>query len=334
MYPSARRPALGAFVRDQVEALRGLGAEVEVFAFAPGGRAYLRACRDVRGRHGSGPWDVVHAHFGLSALPALAVPRARRAVTLHGTDLEHARSGPVSRLLLRAIDLPAVVSGTLAARVPGAGVRRRVAVLPCGVDLDRFRPLPRRDARARLGLRPTGRYLLFPADPSRAAKRADRARTLAAGVGAELLVLSSVAPADVPLWVNAANAVVVPSEREGFGLAVLEALACDVPVLATPVGVHPLVLGDLAGTLCEPWDAAAWSAAVTPLLDGDDPRVAGRARAALFSARRMAARVLVAWEDLAAEGTPPTRPYTQPQAPGGAVAIHERPSEAHPPPLG
>ena len=64
----------------------------------------------------------------------------------------------------------------------------------------------------------------------------------------------------MPLWVNAANAVLVPSEREGFGLAVLEALACDVPVLATPVGITPEALEGIAGTLCAPFDAAAWRA--------------------------------------------------------------------------
>ena len=34
-------------------------------------------------------FDVVHAHFGLTAWPALAVPRAKRVVTLHGTDVRH-----------------------------------------------------------------------------------------------------------------------------------------------------------------------------------------------------------------------------------------------------
>jgi teichuronic acid biosynthesis glycosyltransferase TuaC len=68
----------------------------------------------------------------------------------------------------------------------------------------------------------------------------------------------------VPLYVNAANAVVVPSEREGFGLAVLEALACDVPVLATPVGVHPVALDGVAGTLCAPYEGARWQAALEP----------------------------------------------------------------------
>ena len=87
----------------------------------------------------------------------------------------------------------------------------------------------------------------------------------------------------MPLWVNAANAVLVPSEREGFGLAVLEALACDVPVLATPVGVHPEALAQVAGTLCAPFELERWRDALEPHLRTPDPRVQGRASAERFS---------------------------------------------------
>ena len=171
-------------------------------------------------------------------------------------------------------------------------------MLPCGVDVERFRPLPRAEARARLGLDPVGPYLLFPADPARAGKRHDRARALAGDV--PLLALGAVAPDEVPLWVNAANAVLVPSDAEGFGLAVLEALACDVPVLATPVGVHPAALAGVPGTLCAPWDPERWAAALAPHLAAADPRVEGRARAEPYSADRMAAQVVAAWRDVAA----------------------------------
>jgi glycosyltransferase involved in cell wall biosynthesis len=96
------------------------------------------------------------------------------------------------------------------------------------------------------------------------------------------------------------HAVVVPSEAEGFGLAVLEALACDVPVVATPVGIHRLALRGVDGTHCAGWDAEAFAAALAPHLAEEDPRVAGRGRAELFSAERMAGRVRAAWEALAA----------------------------------
>jgi glycosyltransferase involved in cell wall biosynthesis len=194
-------------------------------------------------------------------------------------------------------------------------------VLPCGVDLERFRSLPRAGARAELGLDPDRPYLLFPADPSRADKRHDRALALARAVEVELLTLGAVDPVRVPLWVNAANAVLVPSEREGFGLAVLEALACDVPVLATPVGIHPDALNSVHGALCAPFDLLSWRAALEPHLGAPDRsvpppaepltahshtvvegtavkcsgRVNGRASAMRFSAQRMAERVAAAW---------------------------------------
>src|SRR5207302_175502 len=161
------------------------------------------------------------------------------------------------------------------------------------VDTARFRALPRPEARAQLGLAPDEPVLLFPADPGRPGKRHDRAREVAGRT--RLLTLDGVAPEKVPLWVNAANAVLVPSDAEGFGLAVLEALACDVPVLATPVGVHPIALEGIAGTLCAPFDADAWRAALAEHLRATDPRVAGHARAALFSAAAMAERVAAAW---------------------------------------
>ena len=115
------------------------------------------------------------------------------------------------------------------------------------------------------------------------------------------MTLGATAPDHVTLAINAANAVLVPSEAEGFGLAVLEALACDVPVLATPVGVHPQALAGIEGTLCAPYDRGLWSAALAPLLAQADPRIAGRERAAEYSSERMAERVAAAWRSLLAD---------------------------------
>jgi teichuronic acid biosynthesis glycosyltransferase TuaC len=318
MWPTPSEPQLGSFVRDQVSALQELeGVDVEVFSFPLGGaRAYVSAARELRRRYRREQFDVVHAHFGLAAWPSLAVRGVPHAVTLHGTDLRHPRSRRITAAALRHMDLVAAASADLAADVPGAG-SRAVAVLPCGVDMDRFVPLPRPEARERLGLDPGERHLLLPADPARPGKRADRARAVATATGARLLTLGRVHPLEVPWWVNAADAVLVPSDNEGFGLAVLEALACDVPVLATPVGNHPAALEGVAGTLCAPFDEAVWTAALAPHLASPDPRVDGRARAERWSARRMAAHVLAAWSKLA--GTPV---YSGAEAPDeGAVSV-------------
>jgi glycosyltransferase involved in cell wall biosynthesis len=300
MYPSPQRPALGPFVRDQVEALRRRGdLELELFAFPPGPRPLAAAAPALRRRFKGRTFDVVHAHFGLTAWPALLARLGPVVVTLHGNDLFHPRSRLVTRAALPFCALPAAVSRAFAAHVPGAGTRRRVAVLPVGIDVGRFRPIPRAQARARLGLDPTGPYLLFPHDPARPLKRFDRAREAAGEV--PLLTLGGVPPEEVPYWVNAANAVLVPSQDEGFGLSVIEALACEVPVLGTPVGIHPVALAGIPGALCAAWDREVWRDALAPHVAAPDPRVDGRPRADLFSADRMAERVVEAWRCLLEE---------------------------------
>jgi teichuronic acid biosynthesis glycosyltransferase TuaC len=303
MYPRPEHPALGSFVRDQVEALRRIpGVDVEVFAFAPGGpSAYVKAAVNIRRRYGRERFDVVHAHFGLTIAPSLAAFGTARAVTLHGTDLAHPRSRAITLATLRSVDLVATVSEPLARQVPGRAFHGRRAVLPCGVDTRRFDRISRAEAREALGLEPRGPYVLFPSDPRRPEKRHDRAIAVAGEV--PLLTLGDVEPATVPLWVNAANALLVPSEREGFGLGVLEALACEVPVLATPVGIAPQVLTGLAGTYCDEFHVDSWRRALAPHLETADPRLSGgRARAEQFSSDAMSAKVLAAWEALLRDG--------------------------------
>jgi glycosyltransferase involved in cell wall biosynthesis len=225
------------------------------------------------------------------------VPARVRALTVHGTDLSARRTRIATAAVLPFIDLPAAVSTPLLQALPGRRARERARVLPCGVVLERFVVLPRAQAREELGLDPNGRYLLFPADPTRPEKRHDLALALAREAGVELLTLGSVPPERVPEWVNAANAVLVPSDREGFGLAVLEALACDVPVLATPVGIHPEALAGVAGTLCAPFSLERWRDALEPHLRVPDPRIDGRGSAERFSSGAMAARVHSAWRE-------------------------------------
>jgi teichuronic acid biosynthesis glycosyltransferase TuaC len=297
MLPDSAHPERGGFVRDQVRALAALeDIEVELYEFAPGSRALLGAVSHLRRRYRQSRLDVVHAHFGLTAWAGMSIGCRARAVTLHGTDVSHPRTRQLTRAVLPRIDLIGAVSESLLAQIPGRAARARARVLPCGIDLERFKPTSRTDARAQLGLDPELPCVLFAADPARASKRCDRALEVAGDV--RLLTLGGVDPERVPLFVNASNAVLVPSEREGFGLAVLEALACEVPVLATPVGIHRVALQGIGGTLCEPFDRERWRAALEPHLRGDEHRIDGRASAERFSARRMAERVAAAWRSL------------------------------------
>ena len=296
--PDASAPHRGRWVQDQVEEMRKLGVEVEVFAFPRGRQHYAPAIRRLRRMLKRESFDLVHAHYGLVGWCAQLAGARPLVVSFHGTDVRHPLVGPMSHRLAWRADLVAAVSRALFAAEdgrPGLPPVPGSAVLPCGPDLGRFRPIARAEARERLGLDPGGRYLLFPADPGRPEKRNDRAVELARACEAELLTGGSIAPDEMPLWVNAASAVLVTSDYEGFGLACVEALACDVAVLSTPVGIAPHVLAGLNGALCAPFELDTWAATARLLLESPDPRVDGVARAAALSASRMAERTVVAY---------------------------------------
>jgi glycosyltransferase involved in cell wall biosynthesis len=299
--PDAATPQRGRWVHDQVEAVRAHGIEVETFEFPPGRAEYLPALRRLRRQLRDERFDLVHAHYGLAGCVARLAGARPLVVTFHGTDVHHRVVGPISRRLARGLDLSAGVSRSLFAAPGRRGLPTlpgRSAVLPCGADLSRFDPLPREQARKELGLDPAGRYLLFPADPARPEKRHPLAAELADAAGAELLTGGSIEPGRMALWMNAANAVLITSDYEGFGLVGLEALACDVPVLSTPVGIAPHAVAPVPGCLVAPFERGRWLAALRPHLEADDPRVPGARQAAGFSVELMAERVVLAYREI------------------------------------
>lgn len=296
--PDADAPQRGRWVRDQVDEVRRRGVEIDLFEFPRGRDEYVPATRRLRSLLRRERFDLVHAHYGLAGWVAKLAGARPLIVTFHGTDVRHHLVGHLSRRLAWRVDLVAGVSRALFEDEdgrPGLPPVPGSAVLPCGPALERFAPIPRAEARRALGLEPDGRYLFFPANPARPEKRHDRAAELAAACGADLLTGGSIEPERMPLWINAADAVLVTSDYEGFGMAAIEALACEVPVLSTPVGIAPYLPGGIDGCLSADFEVASWEAVARRHLEAPDPRVAGAARAATLAAGPMAERAIEAY---------------------------------------
>jgi glycosyltransferase involved in cell wall biosynthesis len=182
--------------------------------------------------------------------------------------------------------------------------RARNAVIPQGIDPERFRPLPRREARAALGWGEDERVVLFAATkPNSPAKRLWLAReaceVAASRIGpVRLEVASGVDPDRVPLIMNAADCLLVTSAVEGSPNAVKEALMCNLPVVATSAGdIEELLMDVRPSWLCAPSVPELALALVSCL---EHPvRSSGRAHAGALAEEQIAGRILAVYREIA-----------------------------------
>ena len=118
MYPSPARPSYGVFVADQVVALRATGeVDVEVFHWDARRRPWRYALAALELRLTRVRADVVHAHYGLSGVVALAAPRhVPLVLTVHGRDCHHPVVKRLTCLVARRAAAVVAVSAELAAQ--------------------------------------------------------------------------------------------------------------------------------------------------------------------------------------------------------------------------
>lgn len=248
-WPDEKKPFAVPFIARQVAFLKKAGVQVEIFSFRGNKnplnylRAWFRAQRRIR----SNNFDLVHAQWGQSGL--LALPkRIPLIVTFRGDDLEgsigdHGKKvfygvvlGKVSRFVSRFADQIILVSSTLSRSLK----RKEFHVIPSGIDMDHFCPASKHEARIKLGLDPSKRYILFVGSKNNPVKRyrlaEDAVSLLEPGLNAQLLVASGIAHENIPAYMNSADVLLLTSLHEGSPNVVKEALACNVPVVSTDVG--------------------------------------------------------------------------------------------------
>ena len=301
MYPSEHNPALGTFVHEQVCSLRALGTDVEVL-FVNGPRSKINYLWGVFRflwhvlRYGA-RYDLIHAHYVFSGLIARMQLRLPIVLTHHGIEVIWGWQGVLSRWVSRWVDRLIVTSQAVASSLAVPNL----LIIPCGVDLDMFRPMPREEARRRLDLPLEQRIVLY-AGRRGPEKRLDvieeAIRVLRADDPRVRLLMLIGEPHDVvPLYLNAADVLVLASEYEGSPVVVKEALACNLPVVSVDVGDAAMLIEGVDGChLCErtPQDMAR----KLRLVLGRGDRVEGREAVRALSLDVVAERVREVYRDV------------------------------------
>lgn len=287
MWPDERRPWYGSFVFSQAESLRQLGVELDV-VYIPGYRSrteYLRAPGAVYRAVRAKAYDVIHAHYGHSALVARCQTGVPLVISYCGDDLlgtpSDGRPGqitPASRVLAatfaqcsRVAAATITKSEEMARRLPRSAQRRN-HVIPNGVDLERFAPRDQAEARHTLGWTERLPSVLFVGNPAIPRKNFVLAEAVCAelarrGRPAQLRVAWDIGPDQIPLWLNAADVLLFPSLSEGSPNAVKEAMAVGLPIVSAAVGDVPERLAGVRGGFVVDRNADAMADAVLEALD-------------------------------------------------------------------
>ncbi|NDJ61558.1 MAG: glycosyltransferase family 4 protein [Chloroflexi bacterium] len=250
-WPTPENPVLAPFVVRQVEFLRRAGLEVDVFPFrgAKSPARYWRYWRQARAKLQQTHYDVIHAQFGQSGV--LALPKtAPLVVTMRGSDVhgiisnvsgQYTTAGrvlqQVSRVVAQQADEVIVVSRHMIDLLP----KREYHVIPSGFDLDLFHPIPIAEARAQLDLPLDQPLIFFGANPAVKRKRFGLAEAAIEVARQEfpdirLIPARQIPHAQIPIYMNACDALIMVSTHEGSPDVVKEALACDLPVVSVDTG--------------------------------------------------------------------------------------------------
>jgi len=258
MYPSEEFPGCGVFVHEQIKSLINIGLTFRVLFIdrrREGPSSYCRMGRRLTQDVAEFGPDLIHVMYG--GVMADQIVRRHHVrpmvVTFHGSDLLGENlSGWVRKLISRygvwcskraamAADGIIVVARHLLRALPQAQPAGKVRVIPCGIDLERFRPLDPRSCRRQLGWSSDSFHVLFASsngDPVKRPWLAKAAVTEARGRGvrAELHFLSGVPNSEVPSWLSASDVLLLTSLHEGSPTVVKEALACGLPIVSVDVG--------------------------------------------------------------------------------------------------
>ena len=279
-YPTAAYPVFGIFVKEQVDSLEQEGVSCDVF-FSNGKenggiQAHKASVGLVRKLLKGNHYDVIHCHHSISGLILLLSGGAfcNKCILSYQNDPIREFGGKWLFRLLYPFFNKIIVKNTSSYLT-----RKKVVYLPNGTNAEFFHPMDKKECRKKLGWESDRYYVLYfdSNKGTRTQKRHDRYEKVLELLKKDFdniisIELTNTPREEIPTYMNACDLHLMTSDFEGSPNSVKECLCCNTPVVCTPVGNVPDMMGDIPGCyVTDGFTAEELAACVKNVLTSDKP---------------------------------------------------------------
>jgi len=272
---------ISPIIKAQAASLEQIGVKVEFYPInGKGLTGYVKAVLPLKKYIRQSHPDIVHAHYSLCGIVAYLASTRPVITSLMGSDIK--QSGFLRALIIIAVRYlwhKTIVKSLDMKECLGVN---NVSVLPNGVNTSVFFPMDKLQCRAELKWSSFSKYVLFVAlsDSNRFEKNLPLAVEAIKNINdheIKLQIVSNIAQSDMPIYLNASDLLLLTSRWEGSPNIVKEAMACNVPVVATEVGDIKWLFGNIQGCFLAEPNSKDLSAKIIQACDFNN-RTMGRAR--------------------------------------------------------
>ncbi|ARV06771.1 hypothetical protein BTO04_08770 [Polaribacter sp. SA4-10] len=247
---------ISPIILNQGASLQNQGVSVTYFTIKGKGiRGYLKAIPKLQKFIKDNKFDIIHAHYSLSAFVATLSGAKPLVVSLMGSDVKSKKYFKLFIKLFNKFSWAKIIVKSEDMKL-SLGIKE-VEIIPNGVDFDRFLPIDGKISLIETGWDTTKKHVLFAANPERYVKNfklAKDAFDLLNRSDIDLHFLNEVPNVQLPFYFNAADVVLLTSLWEGSPNVIKEAMACNRPIVSTDVGDINNLIGKTEGCYISSFD--------------------------------------------------------------------------------
>ena len=226
---------IAPFILEQTQSLKDKGVDIDFYTVSQKGFwGYLKSRKGLMQKIDAFRPNIIHAHYGLCGLLANLQRKIPVVTTYHGSDINNKKVLYFSKISILLSKFNIFVSQKNRETVHP---KKNFDLIPCGIDLQLFKPLDKKECRKQFGFSEDEKWILFSGSFTNRAKNPELAQQAVERLPAvKLMELKGFDREQVCRLMNAVDAVLMTSFTEGSPQFIKEAMATGCPIVSTDVG--------------------------------------------------------------------------------------------------